>query len=289
MSTSAQSSSVAWEPLTPRGVAAFARASLGRLWLAQLIVALLAGAVTAWFLYEEWLPVIREGIRHLPAEGEIRNATLDWRGDSPAQLAGNHFLRLVVDLDHKGELGHQGHLQIELGRTNVEVISLFGYLTADYPANGALPFNRSQLTPWWGAWEPALLAGTGLLTVLALMLAWTALATLYCVPVWIIVFFQNRDLNLRQSWRLAGAALLPGALFLLAAMLSYSFGWLDLIQLGAAFGLHFVIGWIYLFLGPMFLPRDPEVPKVKPDPFAGPKPLDPKPANPFSPPADAGK
>jgi len=91
MSTTTQSSSVAWEPLTPRGVAVFARASLGRLWLAQLIVALLAGAVTTWFLYEEWLPVIHEAIRHLPAEGEIRNAKLDWRGDSPAQLAGNHF------------------------------------------------------------------------------------------------------------------------------------------------------------------------------------------------------
>ncbi|HEX4646975.1 MAG TPA: hypothetical protein VH598_15335 [Verrucomicrobiae bacterium] len=289
MSTTAQPSSFAWEPLTPRGVAAFARASLGRLWLAQLIVALLAGAVTAWFLYEEWLPVFREGIRHLPAQGEIRNARLDWRGDSPAQLAGNHFLRLVVDLNHGGELGHQSHLQIELGRTNVEVISLLGYLAANYPANGALPFNRTQLAPWWGAWEPAILAGAGLLATLALLLVWTALATLYCVPVWIIVFFQNRDLNLRQSWRLAGAALMPGALFLIAALLSYSFGWLDLIQLGAAFGLHFVIGWIYLFLGPMFLPRDPQTPKVKSDPFADSKALDRKAANPFSPPADAGK
>jgi hypothetical protein len=289
MSTTIQPSTVAWEPLTPRGVAAFARASCGRLWLAQLIVALLAGGVTVWFVYQDWLPVVREAIRRLPVEGEIRDAKLDWRGDSPAQLAGNHFLRLAVDLNHGGGLGHEGHLQIELGRTNIEVFSLLGYLKADYPRNSVLPLNRARLAPWWGAWEPAILTGTGLLTTLALMLAWTALATLYCAPVWIIAFFQNRDLNFRQSWRLAGAALMPGAFFLLAAMLSYGFGWLDLIQLGAAFGLHFVIGWIYLFLGPMFLPRDADVPKVKSDPFADSKALERKAANPFSHPRGPGK
>jgi hypothetical protein len=54
---------------------------------------------------------------------------------------------------------------------------------------------------------------------------------------------------------LAGAALMPGALLLAAAISFYDFGSLDLVALGLAFGAHFVLGWIYLFLSLLFLPR----------------------------------
>src|SRR5579871_2922000 len=59
MSDSDQSPPAAWEPLTPYGVAAFARASLGRLLLVQLLVAIAAGGLTVWFLHHAWLPVVR--------------------------------------------------------------------------------------------------------------------------------------------------------------------------------------------------------------------------------------
>ena len=97
MSTTAQPSSFAWEPLTPRGVAAFARASWGRLWLAQLIVALLAGAVTTWFLYEEWLPVVYE------IAGPLLESA-SHTGEPPtvveqAQTAISWLSRVLVELD----------------------------------------------------------------------------------------------------------------------------------------------------------------------------------------------
>ena len=74
-------STFAWEPLTPRGVAAFARAKLGRLLLVQFIVALLAAASVVWFLDDGCFPTISEAIQQLPADGEIRSGKLDWHGD----------------------------------------------------------------------------------------------------------------------------------------------------------------------------------------------------------------
>jgi hypothetical protein len=98
-----------------------------------------------------------------------------------------------------------------------------------------------------------------------LLLLWAVLATLYFIPVWLVCLFSNRDLNLAASWKLAGAALLPGALILSLSLVFYEMGGLDLVQLSLAFGLHLVVGWIYLFIGPMFLRR--AVPVKKKNPF----------------------
>jgi uncharacterized membrane protein YgdD (TMEM256/DUF423 family) len=97
------------------------------------------------------------------------------------------------------------------------------------------------------------------------MLSWAFLATVYFFPARLICFFADRDLNFRQSWRLAGAALMPGALLLTAAIAFYALGALDLIQMSFAFGAHFVLGWIYLFISPLFLTRSS--PPEKPNPF----------------------
>ena len=77
-------------------------------------------------------------------------------------------------------------------------------------------------------------------------------------------FFTNRDLDFRQSWRLAGAALMPGSLLLALAILLYDFCLFDLVQLSFAFGMHFVIGWIYLFISLLFLKRTAPADKVNP-------------------------
>ena len=84
MSASDHKVQIAWQPLTARGVAAFARASLGRLLLVQLIVALLAAGTVVWFLQGCWFPTIGEAIRALPAQGELRAGKLDWKGTSPS-------------------------------------------------------------------------------------------------------------------------------------------------------------------------------------------------------------
>jgi hypothetical protein len=268
MTTTQPKPSSAWEPLTPRGVAAFGRAPLKRLLLVQLIVAFAAAGSVVWFLERGWFPVVRAAIQALPEQGEIRGEQLAWPGESPVQLASNPFLGVAVDLNHSGQLRSDSHLQIEFGRRDFRVSSILGYKPLDYPAGQTIDFNRKKLEPWWGAWEPILAVATAAATVLGLMVAWFALATLYCAPIRLITFLTNRDLNWVQSWRLAGAVLMPGALFFTAAILCYTLHWIDLVSLGGAGVLHIAVGWIYLVLCPWFLPHVTAEGKVSGNPFA---------------------
>jgi hypothetical protein len=249
---------VAWQPLTPRGVAAFGRARLGRLLLAQFVVALLAAGATIWFLHRTWLPAISQAITKLPAEGEIRGGQLQWTGPSPQWLAENRWLALTVDLEHAGNVRSPADLEVEFGRADARIFSLLGFLQVDYPRRGVAPFNQPELVPWWGAWTPPIMAMVAGGVVLGLMLSWAALAALYYLPVWLLALFANKELDLRGAWRLAGAALMPGAVFLIAAILGYGLGILDLVKLFVAGGVHFVIEWVYLVLGTLALPRHPE-------------------------------
>src|SRR4051812_45144341 len=79
----------AWQPFTPRGVAAFAGATLTRLVLVQSIVAVIVAVALLWFLRIAWFPVITESIQRLPQAGVIRRGELQYGGESPGRLAAN--------------------------------------------------------------------------------------------------------------------------------------------------------------------------------------------------------
>jgi hypothetical protein len=257
-------STFAWEPLTPRGVAAFARARLSRLLLVQFVVASLAAAAAVWFLSNGCFPTVRAAIRNLPVVGEIRAGRLDWPGHPPQLLAEGRFLAFMIDPDHSGQIHSPADVQIEFGRESVRIISLLGYTEQEYPRDWIVSFNRTDLEPLWGAWEPELLAIAVLAAVAGLMLAWAVLAAIYFLPVRLISYFANRDLDFRGSWKLAGAALMPGALLLTVAVVLYGFAVLDLVQFCFIFAAHFALGWIYLFLSQLFLPRTVAVEKRNP-------------------------
>ena len=257
----------AWQPLTPRGVAAFAGAPLGRLLTVQVVVALLAAGAVVWFLHTAWFPVVTQAIERLPTQGELRDGRLDWRGDSPETLAEGRFLALVVDLRHEGQARSPAHVQIEFGQSDFQIFSLFGFLPWAYPRGCTVACNRPALEPWWGAWAPPLLAVAAGGVMVGLLLLWALLATAYSGAAWVLGFFANREATLRGSWRLAGAALMPGALFLSGAGVLYGLGTLDLVQLLAAGVLHLLIGWIYLLLSPWWLPRHPQAAEGKGNPF----------------------
>jgi hypothetical protein len=242
------------EPFTPRGVAAFARARLANLLLAQFIVALLAAASVVWFLDDSVFPVVKTAIQHLPDAGEIRSAKLDWSGESPQLLAEGRFLALDVDLNHSGKINSTADVQIEFGREDVWSSALLGYTEFPYPPGETFSFNRPELEPLWGAWRAEILFIAAAATATGLLLSWWLLATVYFLPVWLLGFFVNRDLNFRRSWKLSGAALLPGALLMAAGILLYDFGAVDLVQFGFIFSAHFVLGWIYLFVSLLFVP-----------------------------------
>lgn len=266
MNASVEKAQFAWQPLTMRGVAALAQASLGRLLLVQFVVALMVAGTVVWFLHKDWFPQIGEAIRQLPPQGELRAGGLQWQGATPLRLAEGRFLALIVDLDHTGHARSPAHVQVEFGRTNCQALSLFGYVQGEYPRVWVVAFNRTELVPWWGAWAPAILAVAAGLVVAGLMVSWACLATVYFLPAWLVGFFANRELSLLGSWQLAGAALMPGAVFMGTAIVLYGFGALDLVRLAAAAGVHWVIGWIYLFASPFWVPRHPAT-VVKANPF----------------------
>jgi len=69
-------------------------------------------------------------------------------------LASSRFLSLVVDLEHGGNEGREAQVCVEFGRNEARIVSLLGYLQIRYPEKYVVSFNRPELEPWWGAWQP---------------------------------------------------------------------------------------------------------------------------------------
>jgi hypothetical protein len=266
MSGTAKFAWPAIEPLTPRGVAAYAYASFGRLFMTQLIVAFVSAAAMVWLLKTTWCPVIRGAILQLPEGSEVRQQQLTWKGASPVLLSENRFLTLAVDVEEARTISSVADVRVQFQRDEVRICSLFGCCFTAYP-QGWLAFDRTTLEPWWGAREFAILAGVALVTVVALMLSWALLATIYFAAAYFIAYLLDRELTWNGSWRLAGAALMPGACFLSLGIVVYGLQGIGLVRLGIVFVLHLVIGWVYVFLTPFCL-RRVAVQSARKNPFA---------------------
>lgn len=251
------------EPFTPRGVAAFAQGKLRWLMIAQIVIALLAAGSLTWFLDSNCFSVVSAAIKNLPDTGKISFGKLDWHGDSPKTLAEGKLLALVVDLNHSGQIHSPADVQIEFGKDSMRIYSYLGYSDFYYPPWPA-PFNRTDLQPLWGAWVVEILFISGAAFFLGLLLSWAILSLAYFLPVWLAGYFLNRDLNIGASFKLSAAALMPGALLMVAGVLLYNAGFLNLILLSFIFAGHFVIGWFYLALSLIFLPRISSKPKGNP-------------------------
>jgi hypothetical protein len=243
------------EPFTPRGVAAFARAGFGRLLVAQFIFALLAAVAVVYFLRSAGFPPVQTAIDNLPLSGQIQSGRLVWSGD-PQTLADSRFLAFNVDPDHSGQWrSATADFQIEFGHDTVRVFSLIGFTDFFYPTTDSLAFNQPQLDPLWKAWRAEILFLIAVATIIMLLVTWWILALLYFLPVWLVGFLTNRDMTLQTSLKLSGAALLPGALLMTAAIFLYGLGILNLITFCFVFAAHFILHWLYLFFGLFFFPR----------------------------------
>jgi len=207
----------------------------------------------------DWFPAIRQAVRQLPEQGSIHAGRLDSPQQTAQTLAETNFLTIVLDLQRQRNVTQSSDLLIEFHQSNFQICSLFGCLLLNYPKAWEGELNRVRLGPWWEAWEPILLGIAGLVAIVILFLNWAFLATIYCAFVRLLGFFKDRDLNWASSWRLASAALMPGALLLTLGIFCYGLGLVDLIRLLLLFILHFVVGWIYLAISPVFVPRLPAI------------------------------
>jgi hypothetical protein len=261
---------IAWQPLTFRGVAAFSQAKLGRLLLAQFIVALLAAGVVAWFLSIHWFPSVRKAIRQLPDTGVIQGGRLTTPRTDTIPLVETRYLSVAVDSTDTGVGSSIADLRIGFHQTNFAVCAFAGCLKRPYRSDATIQFNRPELESWWGAWQPMLFIFATLGVVVWLFVSWLALATLYFPVAWLIAYFKDRQLSILGAWKLAAAALLPGALLVALGLVLYGLGVADLLRLLFLWLAHIPVGWLYLACSPLRLPR--VVPKGAANPFGTPPP-----------------
>lgn len=247
-----------WQPLTPRGAAAFSRASLNVLCCFQVGVALLSACAVMWFLHQSVFPVIGRAIAQLPEEGSLRLGELHLPAGTSPIISENGWMALRVDLESPADLALLRDLEIRFGPNAVRLCTGVGALTFIYPPTWLAPFNRLELTTWWEAWQAMLVVAVGFMTVCALLLTWWALATLYAPLPRMLAFFGDRDLPLDGAWRMSAAALLAGAVFLSAGFFAFGLGWIRLPQFLLFFGVHWVLPIVYLVIGTTVLPPRPK-------------------------------
>ena len=144
-------------------------------------------------------------------------------------------------------------------RDHLEISSILssalGSLEFDYSRQSALDLSRSHLEPWWGAWRPVVLVVAGLAVAAGLLLVWSGLAWIYAPAAKLVAWFCDRRLSWPGAWRLAGAALLPGAVLMALGLVLYGWQWwmfLDLVILELS--IYWPVGFTPL-AAPAFAPR----------------------------------
>jgi hypothetical protein len=245
---------IAWQPMTPAGVAKFARASIANLYLVQLAVGALLTASLFWFLYAVWFPGIREAIHELPETGVVSNAVLEWTNETPRILLENRFLGFAVNPNAEA-VTLASDVKVEFREDHLTICSVLGCLKRSYPPHYLIELNRPEAEPWWGAWQPIILGIVTIATPLFLLLLWAILAAIYCPIASLIAFYADRDLTWSGSWRLASAALMPGAVLLALAIVGYGSKTIDFLRFLIFASLHLSLGWFYVIISVFLLPR----------------------------------
>ena len=269
-----------WQPFTFRGVAAFASAATGRTLVVALVMAGVAASVIFRLLGAAWFPALDAAVARLPASGQIAQGRLQWPPDGPVTLTDSAWLSIVVNPTGQAFPGQSSDMQLELEPEQAHLSSLLGYLALPYPRSWAMALNRPEVEPVWGAWRPYLLLGASGAAGGGMLIVWALLAALVAGPVRLYSGVLQREATLGGCWRLAMAALMPGALLMSLAILLYSLRRLTLVELLLFGGLHLVCGMVYLCAVPWFLPRRSVVSPFAPTPAAAPAAL--PPANPFA-------
>lgn len=244
-----------WQPLTGKGLAAFAQASTGRLLLFQVGFVWLTALLLAWGLAVAWVPVVEKSLLALPDAGaEVRQGRLLWPAETQL-LASSPHLALAVVPEAEVQLGQNGDVQVELHPVEFRFRGLLGQLRMTYPPTLVLPLDRTGATAAWGAWRLPLLILVGLGVGIGLLMLGWFLAALYAPVLALAAWLMRRPLPLKGAWKLGLAALMPASLLIDLGLMVYARQWIGLPLLTALFGLHFPASWMAAFWGLLRLPR----------------------------------
>lgn len=246
----------AWQPFTFGGLAAFARARLGRLLLAELLAALVSGGCVVFFLQWAYVPIIAQTIQKMPETARISRGHLV--GIGAPIITESKLLAIAFTPETSEPIGQSADVQVQFRFSNFRIGTVFrpdwGWESDYWP--GALELSRSNLEPWWGAWHPVLLTLAGLITIVLLFGIWALLAAIYTLLAKFMAWYGDRQLLWGGAWCLCSAALLPGAILMCLAILLYAWQVADLVGFAFLLVAHFVVGWVYVVGGALACPRE---------------------------------
>lgn len=257
-----------WQPLTPGGAAAFAGASLTRLFVVQLLFAFGAAVSVLFFVSTNVSSVIGDFVRQIPEDAVMSRGEVIGLG-SAKPAAGAAFLSLSLSSTTAVVPERPADLDVRLGATNVTACGILGCATLPYDPSWTFAMGRGHLEPKWGAWKPLIYIVVSLAVMAGLMVSWAALATVYFLPIRIAAFFTDRDLTIIGSWKMCGAAQMTGSLVQSVGIVLYALRLLDLPLLAGVMALHFLVSWVYVPWALLKRPKVEKAAKAAGNPFAG--------------------
>lgn len=260
----------AWHPFTGHGVAAFAFTGFFRLFSFQMTAALGIAGVVVWALHQTWFPVIHRALPQLPEAAAISSGSLSWPGYQPQRLAQNPWLDIVVSPNPNllsPALGQTADLQLEFLPTRFRIDGVLGQFSRPYPPIAQIDLGRLSAIAAWEAWRLTTSVFIGCSVALGLPLAWWFLSSIYCIPSWILARSLSRPVGIAAVWRMAGAALLVGALLSTASIAAYAIGMVRLPGFLLSQILHIPVGLIWLGWGILRLPSGSRPRKTDANPF----------------------
>jgi hypothetical protein len=243
------------QPFTFPGVARYASARFGRLLVFALVFALPAGIALVFLAARGWWPVLTEAIESLPPAGQIENGTLRVEDLDARLLGANQFLSIQYSLRDMPSDAAPVDLAVAFGRYEILMSSIWGDLALIYPTAWSIPFNRSALAPFWGAWKAPLLVAFGLTAIAGLVLAWFALALLYAPIVLFLGGLSGRELNFSKAWKISVAAQWPASLLMTFAIALYATGEIGLLFILIMFAAHFLPTLLHILIAPFLAPK----------------------------------
>lgn len=273
----------AWQPFTPRGVAAYALTSGTRLFLVQCLVAIIVALTCVWFVALQWAPIVTRAIENFPGSSVIQQGVWTTTNSQPRLLAGNRYLEIILDARNVGGVSGAADVSAIVTVPALRLCGVLGCMTVPYEPDYKFTLTRPELTAWWDAWRRPIESLLGVTVALSVLVSWWLLAIIATPVVKLIAFFADRQVTWGGAWRMANAALLAGAFIVVVGILSYGIGLVDPLRLGLIYALHIVADVALIATSPFFLPK---IPKLGRNPFSTSEPAPanptPKDKNPFS-------
>lgn len=238
------------------------------LWILGVATALIAGVAFAWALQRTWLPVVRVAVSNWPGLVRCQQGRFEFPTDQPRLLAEGHDLALILDPRHDGTIRTPAWVQVQWGISTLRLRGPLGEWEARFPRGWTFERDPASARATWEAWEGVLLVGLALTAAVSLLLAWPVLATVYWPGLSLVARLLGKQAQGRVLWRIGLLAQLPGAWFMIASLFGFGSGWLNLLRLLVAFGLHWILTWGVLAGLVLCLPRRARTVASPANPFA---------------------